>query len=121
MKVSGSWNKLLMFTLVSLVAAAVQILPVGAEDGAAPEQEGAESASRQMDVLLSRLFRDDEPGAAIIVCVDGRTIFRRAYGLASMELNVRMAPEMVFKIASVTKQFTAVAVMRLVEEGRLSL
>jgi CubicO group peptidase (beta-lactamase class C family) len=62
-----------------------------------------------------------EPGGVVLVLNDGKVIFRKAYGMASLELGVKLEPEMVFPIGSLTKQFTAVAAMQLVEKGRLSL
>ncbi len=52
---------------------------------------------------------------------EGDTVFRRAYGLADLELGVPMRPEMVFQLGSISKQFTALAVMILAEAGKLSL
>ena len=57
----------------------------------------------------------------MIVTRKGRTVFRKGYGMANMELNVKIRPEMAFRIGSVTKQFTAVAVLILVQEGKLAL
>jgi D-alanyl-D-alanine carboxypeptidase len=74
-----------------------------------------------MDKVAADVYRPGVPGAAVIVVRDGRVIFRKGYGLANLELNIPVKPEMVFRLASVTKQFTAVAVMMLVEQGRLSL
>lgn len=81
----------------------------------------AESAIRRIDELLSRRYPADQPGAVIIVVKDGAVVFRNAYGMADMELGVPMTPEMAFPIGSLSKQFTAVAVMMLVEQGKLSL
>ena len=83
-------------------------------------------AGRSVEAAMNREMvkvyrRADRPGAAIIVVKDGRVIFRRAYGVANLELKVPLRPEMVFRLASVTKQFTAVAVMMLVDEGKLKL
>jgi CubicO group peptidase (beta-lactamase class C family) len=74
-----------------------------------------------MDKVAGDVYKPDVPGAAIIVVKDGRVIFRKGYGLANLELNVPIRPEMVFRLASITKQFTAAAVMMLVEQGKLSL
>lgn len=60
-------------------------------------------------------------GAAVLVVDDGKVIFRQAYGLADIESNTPVTPTTNFRIASVTKQFTAAAVMLLVDEGKLSL
>lgn len=48
-------------------------------------------------------------------------LLRKGYGLADVELDVPMRPEYVFRLGSVTKQFTAAAIMMLVEAGKLSL
>ena len=52
---------------------------------------------------------------------DGRTLFRKAYGMANLELGVPLQPDMVFRLGSITKQFTAAAILMLAEEGKLSL
>ncbi len=52
---------------------------------------------------------------------DGQVIYRKAFGMANLELDVPMTPDMVFRIGSVTKQFTAVAILQLLEQGKLSL
>ncbi|HVX45474.1 MAG TPA: serine hydrolase domain-containing protein [Mycobacteriales bacterium] len=64
---------------------------------------------------LSDLFGPDDPGAAVIVAVDGAAAVRRAFGMADLELGVPMRPELVFRIGSLTKQFTAVAILLLDE------
>ena len=52
---------------------------------------------------------------------DGKTLFRKAYGMADLELGVPLQPDMVFRLGSITKQFTAAAILMLAEEGKLSL
>jgi CubicO group peptidase (beta-lactamase class C family) len=74
-----------------------------------------------IDQHIRQFIKSDEPGGAVIVVKDKETIFRRAYGMASLELGVKMEPPMVFAIGSLTKQFTAVAAVWLAENGRLSL
>lgn len=76
---------------------------------------------RDIDELLTGVFKRDEPGAAVIVTRKGEPIFRRGYGLADMELKVPVQPDMVFRVGSVTKQFTAVAILMLEEQGKLSV
>ncbi len=70
---------------------------------------------------LEKTFKPDEPGAAVIVVKDGKVIFRKGYGLANVELGVPVEPDMVFRLGSITKQFTAVAVLMLAEQNKLSL
>ena len=77
--------------------------------------------AQQIDDALTAAFPTDGPGAAVIVVRDGAVILRKGYGLANLELGVPIQPEMVFRLASVTKQFTAMAILMLSEEGKLAL
>jgi D-alanyl-D-alanine carboxypeptidase len=84
--------------------------------------EAASAAlARDIDAILTSVYKPDGPGAAAIVVKDGRVLLRKAYGLADVELQVPMRPEMVFPLASITKQFTSAAILRLAEQGRLSV
>jgi len=74
-----------------------------------------------IDRLLSRRYDANQPGGVVLVEKGGKVVFRKAYGLASVELNVPMQPERVFRIGSITKQITAAAVLTLVEDGQVDL
>jgi CubicO group peptidase (beta-lactamase class C family) len=75
----------------------------------------------EIDTLLSQIYKPDEPGAVLLVKKGDDVLVRRAYGMADLELGVPMAPDMVFRIGSITKQFTAVGILLLAERGKLSL
>ena len=77
--------------------------------------------SAKIDKLLSDVYKPGSPGAAVLVKKQGKVVFRKGYGLANLELNVPVEPDMVFRLGSVTKQFTAVSILMLAEEGKLSL
>jgi D-alanyl-D-alanine carboxypeptidase len=77
----------------------------------------AESAK----ALVHATFQATQPGGAVIVVKDGRTIYRDAVGMASLELGVPLQADSVFRIGSVTKQFTSASVMMLVEQKKLAL
>ena len=64
-------------------------------------------------------IRPGQPGAAAIVVKDGKVVLRKGYGMANLELGVAMAPDMVFELGSITKQFTAAAILLLQERGKL--
>lgn len=70
---------------------------------------------------LQNTFDSKKPGATALIAINGKVVYRDAVGLADMELQVPMRSDMVFEIASITKQFTAVAILMLAEQGKLSL
>lgn len=76
---------------------------------------------KSIDALLAENFSSTTPGCAVLVAKKGRVIYQKAYGSANLELNVPLRPDMVFNLASVTKQFTAVAVLQLEEQGKISV
>lgn len=84
-----------------------------------PAHASQKELAAYADQLLSAAFPADEPGAAVLVIDEGQVVLRKGYGLASVELGVPVAPEMVFKTGSVTKQFTAAAILMLQEQGKL--
>lgn len=61
------------------------------------------------------------PGASLAISKNGKLVYKKAYGKADKEANVDMTPTHRFRVASVTKTFTGVAIMRLVQEGKLNL
>ena len=76
---------------------------------------------RAIDDVMSAVYGPLEPGASVVVVRRGQVIFRKGYGVASVELEAPMRPESVFGIASLTKQFTASAILKLVEQKKLAL
>lgn len=79
------------------------------------------SAIATIDKLLESSARSDAPGYAVGVVRNGCVLYRRATGLASIEQAVANTPSTRMRIASVTKQFTGLAVMLLVEDGKLDI
>ncbi|MEA2601737.1 MAG: hypothetical protein QOF89_2729 [Acidobacteriota bacterium] len=71
------------------------------------------------DHLLATAYPPDQPGAAALVIKDGKVVLRKGYGLANVELGVPLGPGDVFELGSITKQFTATAVLLLQERGKL--
>lgn len=70
---------------------------------------------------LMRVYQGAVPGASVLVLRDGKPVFRRSYGLADAELHVAATPATNYRLASMTKQFTATAILLLAEDGRLTL
>lgn len=71
--------------------------------------------------IMTQMQKRHVPGVSLAVIRDGRLIKARAYGLANVELNVPVTIDTVFEIGSITKQFTASAIMLLVQEGKVKL
>ena len=72
-----------------------------------------------VDDLFAAYTGDSVPGASVIVIHNGEVVVRRAYGMADLERRVRATPETDYRLASVSKQFTAMAIMLLAKDGKL--
>lgn len=70
---------------------------------------------------LKNNIRTEGPGIAYIVTKQGKTIYSGAYGMANIELSTPMSTNSVFKLASITKQFTSAAILILQEQGKMSI
>jgi CubicO group peptidase (beta-lactamase class C family) len=73
------------------------------------------------DYVKAEMQRQHIPGLSLLVVKDGEIVRAEGFGLANLELQVPVKPETVFQSGSVGKQFTATAVMMLVEEGKIGL
>lgn len=111
-----------------LLAALPLLLPLAlagcATSGPAAEAAATATPGADADARLDALMRDyagQGPGAAVLVLRDGRPLARRGYGLADLEAGAAVTPDTHFRLASVTKQFTAAAILLLAQDGRLSL
>jgi len=83
--------------------------------------EAQTELSAGIDSIVQSTYVDDLPGATVIVVKDGETIYRGAKGMANMELGIPLQADMVFRIGSITKQFTAASILLLEEQGKLSV
>ena len=70
---------------------------------------------------LMRPYTGDVPGASVLVVQDGKTVVARSYGLADLETRTPATPATNYRLASVTKQFTAAAILLLAQDGKLSI
>lgn len=75
----------------------------------------------KIDSLLINYFPTDQPGGTILVSKGSEIIFSKSFGKANLERGTNMQLENSFVIASLTKPFTAIAIMKLIEEGRVKL
>jgi D-alanyl-D-alanine carboxypeptidase len=74
-----------------------------------------------LDSAMRAAYPSDQPGAAAIVVKDGQVLLRAGYGMADLEQGIAIRPEHVFRLGSITKQYTGAAILMLVQEGRLTL
>ncbi len=89
--------------------------------GTAAAQDPADRRERQVDSLFAEYTLGLSPGAAVAVVRDGQIILSKGYGYASLEQRTPITPATVFDVASVSKQFTGLAVAMLVDQGRIKL
>lgn len=81
----------------------------------------AQTADPVDTYIHAEMNREKIPGLSLLVARDGKPVRAQGYGLANVELQVPVKPETIFQSGSVGKQFTATAVMMLVEEGKIKL
>ena len=85
-----------------------------------PASAQPQVAEKSIDAIFSK-WNNATPGCAVGVAVRGKPVLMKAYGMADLEHDVPNTPDTVFESGSVAKQFTAMAILLLVEDGRLSL
>jgi CubicO group peptidase (beta-lactamase class C family) len=100
-------------TAVSLVAA---LTLIGCSD-----RPTSSPTTDTVDQLFAKWKQPSSPGCSLGISRNGRVEYERGYGLANLELNTPITPESVFEAASISKQFTAMSIMLLVNRGQLSL
>lgn len=88
---------------------------------AQPKIKENQQLSNAIDKILEGDYKADGPGVAVLVAKNGNILYHKGIGMANLELGVPMKADMIFRIGSITKQFTAVAILQLIEQGKLSL
>jgi CubicO group peptidase (beta-lactamase class C family) len=82
-------------------------------------QTPSSSMDSQADFIFSSVTQETAPGLAVLVRKDGRTLFEKGYGVRDLRTHAKIDQRTNFRLASFTKQFTAMAVMMLVHDGKL--
>src|SRR5690606_21816107 len=85
------------------------------------EKAFSQSLENKLDAIFETAYPSGEHGAIALIAKEGKVLYRKSFGLANLELNVAMKPEHVIELGSITKQMTAVAILMLYEQGKLSL
>ncbi len=81
----------------------------------------SQSYESKIDSIVSLQYSANEPGITILVAKDGKAIYKKALGKSNLELNIPIEVNSVFQIGSITKQFTAVSILMLAEQGKLNI
>lgn len=108
----------------SVLPACTLALTLAALPFRAPAQHviGARDArALRADSVFRRFDQSDAPGCALGVYQDGRLLYGRGYGMASLEHGIALTPRSVLDVGSISKQFTAMAILLLERDGKLSL
>ncbi|MEO8377018.1 MAG: serine hydrolase domain-containing protein [Candidatus Sumerlaeota bacterium] len=101
--------------------AALMLLFVLSATGCATQPVTSPLSPRIDAMVREKFSSESEPGCSVLVMDHGRVIFEKSYGVADVEHNIPATPETNYRIASVTKQFTAMAILILVKNEKVDL
>ena len=102
--------------LVAAAALSIMIAALVGQPGTAPT-----AVPGRIDGLVQKYFEFSQFNGSVLVAQGNGVIFKKGYGMANFEWNLPNTPDTRFRLGSITKQFTSMVVMQLVEEGKLSL
>lgn len=115
-------------TMTGHASAAVALLTLAvpaAAETAAPATTAATPSAQDLrtlaDAVLAESYAADGPGAAVVVMRGGKIVYQGARGMADIGAARAITPDTVFRLGSITKQFTAAVIVQLAQEGKLSL
>lgn len=74
-----------------------------------------------MDTLMNSFFMDHEPGGAVLIAKNDKVIYKKGLGIEDIKTQAPITPQSVFNLGSISKTFVAYGILKLAEEGRLSL
>ena len=118
-KCSSHRQKTSYAVLIAVFALSYVVLPIARAQGASTVSQDVSKAVSKY--VRSEMQRQHSPGVALLVSRAGKIVQAEGFGLSNVELQVPAKPETIFQSGSVGKQFTATAVMMLVEEGKVGL
>jgi CubicO group peptidase (beta-lactamase class C family) len=112
---------MIRFFVVMMLTVTVAAAGFPQRPNASPDTQTTSETTDRIDKLFEHWNKPDSAGCALGVIRDGKIIFERGYGMADLEHNAPITPQTVFDIGSIAKQFTALAILLLVQQGKLSL
>ncbi len=77
--------------------------------------------SKNLDELIPQRLTEIAPGCVVMIVKNDKVVYKKAFGTANTELNIPMQSNMLFRTGSMGKQYTAIAIMQLVEQGKIGL
>jgi CubicO group peptidase (beta-lactamase class C family) len=106
----------------AFVLCVLSVISSVAQDRAKPDPDAAARRLHdQTDKVFAKWDSTVSPGCALSVMQEGQIIYKRGYGMADLDHDVAITPETIFHVASISKQFTAAAIVLLAQDGKLSL
>ncbi|WP_020595120.1 serine hydrolase [Spirosoma panaciterrae] len=81
----------------------------------------AQQKADKIDALIKQYVANRQFNGTVLVAEQGKVIFKKGYGMANMEWNIPNTPDTKFRLGSITKQFTSMLIMQLVEKGKIKL
>lgn len=108
-----------MRPLLLFVAVGIAGLPLASAWAGSPADKA--SVTRYAENMMADFYRPDSPGAAVLVARGDEILYRGARGLADVKAGTPLTAESVFRIGSISKQFAAAGLLKLVEAGKVSL
>ena len=118
--------RLTFFTLLALgvsVTAPARLPALGQTPPATQAQKPPTDAVfvEKARAAIQKYVADNRFSGTVLVARNGKPILREGVGIANREMNIAAKPETIFRLGSITKQFTAAAIMQLVEQGKLKV
>lgn len=112
------------FTFIALIIAQLafaQAKQLSSAENSVFSVASTKNIEAEIDAIFTEAYPGNSPGATVLIAKDDKIIYRKAFGMANLEVKVPMKPESVLQLASITKQFTSVAILILMEQGKLRL
>lgn len=81
----------------------------------------SDSLSKRIDSIFADYDKLNSPGCALAILKDGKIVYKKGYGISNLDYNIAISPSSIFHVASLSKQFTAAAIVLLSLQGKLSL
>src|ERR1700722_18550725 len=116
---TSRWMPLIVTPLIIKLAAGFLAFAGIATNAGAQVRLNSSSMSENLDAIFAPLVTTHSPGVAVLVVQDGKKLLERGYGLRELHTAAKIDPRTNFRLASCSKQFTAMAIMLLVHDGKL--